>query len=103
MIEKSVKIKTEYGEMETFVKHPDEGGPFPLIIFLMDAPGMRPELHFMACRLAVSGYYVVLPNLYYRTDPDFVLDFEGLNQTSIDKMFEKGDLKKLFETKSLLS
>ncbi|MAT87836.1 MAG: hydrolase [Aestuariivita sp.] len=88
MIEKNTIIKTEYGEMEAFVKHPDEGGPFPLVIFLMDAPGMRSELHFMARRLTVSGYYVVLPNLYYRTDPDFVLDFAGLNETSIDKMFE---------------
>ena len=88
MIEKSVKIKTEYGEMETFAKHPDEGGPFPLVLFLMDAPGMRPELHDMASRLASNGYYVALPNLYYRTDPNFVLDFDDTTQASRDKMYE---------------
>jgi carboxymethylenebutenolidase len=38
MIEKNAIINTEHGAMETYVKHPDEGGPFPLVIFLMDAP-----------------------------------------------------------------
>ena len=88
MIEKSALIKTEDGEMETFIKHPDERGPFPVIVFLMDAPGMRSELHDMASRLATSGYYVTLPNLYYRTDPNFVLDFRDQTQNSKDKMFE---------------
>ena len=88
MIEKSAIIKTENGEMETHIKHPDEGGPFPVIFFLMDAPGMRTELHDMASRLATSGYYVAMPNLYYRTDPNFVLDFGDKTQNSRDKMFE---------------
>jgi carboxymethylenebutenolidase len=34
----------------------------------MDAPGIREELRDMARRLATSGYYVMLPNLYYRSD-----------------------------------
>ena len=62
MIEKSTLINSWDGEMETFIKYPDEEGPFPVIIFLMDAPGMRAELHDMASRLATSGYYVALPN-----------------------------------------
>ena len=33
---------------------------------LMDAPGIRDELYDMTRRLASVGYYVVLPNLYYR-------------------------------------
>ena len=88
MIEKNALINSSDGEMETFIKHPDEKGPFPVIVFLMDAPGMRAELHDMASRLATSGYYVALPNLYYRTDPNFVLDFDDKTQTSRDKMFE---------------
>lgn len=89
MIEKSMLIETEYGDMETFIKHPDEGGPFPVVIFLMDAPGMRLELHDMARRLATSGYYVALPNLYYRTDPNFILDFADKTETSRIKMYEQ--------------
>ena len=33
---------------------------------IMDAPGKREELHDMARRLGSVGYYVMLPNLYYR-------------------------------------
>jgi carboxymethylenebutenolidase len=41
------------------------------VLFYMDAPGRREELHDMARRLASAGYYVILPNLYYRRDRDF--------------------------------
>jgi carboxymethylenebutenolidase len=39
----------------------------------MDAPGKREELHDMARRLATVGYYVMLPNLYYRRVREFVV------------------------------
>lgn len=59
--------------MNTFVVCPEEGGPFPVVFFYMDAPGKREELHDMARRIAAVGYYVVLPNLYYRQTHDFEL------------------------------
>jgi carboxymethylenebutenolidase len=34
----------------------------------MDAPGIREELRDMARRLGTVGYYVMLPNLYYRSN-----------------------------------
>jgi carboxymethylenebutenolidase len=37
-----------------------------MILFYMDAPAIREELRDMARRLASVGYYVMLPNLYYR-------------------------------------
>ena len=37
---------------------------------LMDAPGIRQELYDMARRLAATGFYVMLPNLYYRAGRD---------------------------------
>jgi len=73
MIEKHLDIPTADGAMNTFVVHPDEGGPHPVVLFYMDAPGKREELHDMARRLAAVGYYVVLPNLYYRWERDFVM------------------------------
>lgn len=66
MIERTVDIATGDGDMSTFIYHPDDGGPHPVIIFYMDAPGIREELRDMARRLAAGGYYVLLPNLYYR-------------------------------------
>ena len=71
MIDRELDITTADGVMNTFVTHPEEGGPFPVVLFYMDAPGKREELHDMARRLGTSGYYVMLPNLYYRRTRDF--------------------------------
>jgi carboxymethylenebutenolidase len=76
MIEATVDIRTADGEMETFICHPERGGPFPAVFFLMDAPGIREELRDMARRLGTSGYYVLLPNLYYRAGRDSIFDSE---------------------------
>jgi carboxymethylenebutenolidase len=70
MIEETLDIKMTDGEMETFICRPDRGGSFPAIFMLMDAPGIREELYQMTRRLASVGYYVVLPNLYYRAGKD---------------------------------
>jgi carboxymethylenebutenolidase len=69
MIEEQVDITTPEGEMTTFVFHPEHGGPFPVVLYLMDAPGIRPALKDMASRLASAGYYVMLPWLFYRGGP----------------------------------
>ena len=66
MIDQQIEIPTKDGHTATFITHPERGGPFPVIIFYMDAPAIREELRDMARRLGTSGYYVMLPNLYYR-------------------------------------
>ncbi|MDH5540660.1 MAG: dienelactone hydrolase family protein [Rhizobacter sp.] len=73
MIQHHIDIPTADGAMNSFVVHPEEGGPFPVVLFYMDAPGKREELHDMARRLASVGYFVVLPNLYYRKSRDYWL------------------------------
>lgn len=72
MIEHELDLHTADGLMNTFVTRPDGAGPYPVVIFLMDAPGKREELHDMARRIATVGYYVLLPNLYYRRVREFV-------------------------------
>jgi carboxymethylenebutenolidase len=88
MIETHVDITTKDGAMNTFIACPEEGGPFPMVIFAMDAPGKREELHDMARRIAAVGYYVVLPNLYYRKVREFHMYMEGITR---EKMFEQMD------------
>ena len=66
MIDQQIDIPTKDGNTTTFITHPERGGPFPVIIFYMDAPAIREELRDMARRLGTSGYYVMLPNMYYR-------------------------------------
>lgn len=72
MIERTLDLPTRAGAMESFVCHPERGGPHPAVLLLMDAPGIREELRDMTRRLATVGYCVVLPNLYYRAGRDSV-------------------------------
>jgi carboxymethylenebutenolidase len=83
MIDREIDIQTGGGAMNTFVTHPEEDGPHPLVLFLMDAPGKREELHDMARRLGSAGYYVMLPNLYYRRLREF-----DMASSSREEMFE---------------
>ena len=66
MQERHENLETPEGTMPTFVVHPDGDGPFPVILFYMDAPAIREELYDMARRVAGEGYYVLLPDLFYR-------------------------------------
>jgi carboxymethylenebutenolidase len=75
MIEHIVHIATPHGVCPTFVVHPERDGPHPVILFLMDAPAIREELRDMARRFAAVGYYVMLPNLYYRAGVDELWPF----------------------------
>ncbi|NKC13680.1 MAG: dienelactone hydrolase family protein [Gammaproteobacteria bacterium] len=85
MLDKHIDITTADGDMNTFITCPQEGGPHPVVIFYMDAPGKREELHDMARRIATVGYYVVLPNLYYRDTREFHLGMPGATR---ERMFE---------------
>jgi carboxymethylenebutenolidase len=66
MIEQTIEVPTKDGAMTTFIVHPERDTPHPIVIFFMDAPAIREELRDMARRIAAVGYYVMLPNLYYR-------------------------------------
>jgi carboxymethylenebutenolidase len=85
MIEHHLDITTVDGAMNSFVVHPEEGGPHPVVLFYMDAPGKREELHDMARRLASVGYFVVLPNLYYRRERDYQL--KDRSEPEMTRMF----------------
>jgi carboxymethylenebutenolidase len=67
MIEQTVDIATKHGAITTFIAHPERDGAHPVVLFFMDAPAIREELRDMARRIASAGYYVMLPNLYYRS------------------------------------
>jgi carboxymethylenebutenolidase len=80
MQERVVDIPTPAGTMNTYIFHPDRKGPFPVVVMYMDSIGVREELVDMCRRIATVGYYVIMPNLYYRThrsvdiDPTRILD-----------------------------
>lgn len=69
MIVEQVALETGDGSMPTWIYRPEASGPHPLVLYLMDAPSIRPALHDMASRLATAGYYVMMPYLFYRGGP----------------------------------
>ena len=75
MSQANVTIPTPNGDARAFVFTPDNGqGPWPAAIMFMDAPAIRPALFEMGERLAQAGYYVVLPDLFWRAGPYPPLD-----------------------------
>ncbi|HEY2358072.1 MAG TPA: dienelactone hydrolase family protein [Phenylobacterium sp.] len=75
-----VSIAMPDGEARAFVFTPDptsqEGGdgPWPATILYMDAPAIRPAMFEMGERLAHAGYYVLLPDVFWRAGPYPPLD-----------------------------
>jgi carboxymethylenebutenolidase len=67
MAHQTIEIRTEDGRCPTYLFTPSSNGPWPGVIFFMDGLGIRPALFEMAERLASGGYYVILPDLYYRS------------------------------------
>ncbi len=62
-----ITLPTPEGDARAFVFKPDSGsGPWPAAIIAMDAPAIRPALFEMGERLAAAGYYVLLPDLFWR-------------------------------------
>jgi len=67
-------IKTADGICPSFIYHPEGDGPWPGVLMFMDGPGMRPAIQAVAQRLADAGYYVLLPDLFYRSGPYAPID-----------------------------
>ncbi len=89
MIEQTVDISTKDGKTTTFIVHPERDGAHPVVMFFMDAPAIREELRDMARRIAAVGYYVMLPNLYYRSGVMELADLPTLpEKESRARMFE---------------
>lgn len=96
MIEKTVEIRTKDGTVDTFICHPERNGPHPAVIFYMDAPAIREELRDMARRIATVGYYVMLPNLYYRAGHGLELGPRASQENTPER-------KRMFELASSLN
>ncbi|PCG83801.1 dienelactone hydrolase [Streptomyces sp. WZ.A104] len=60
------RIPTADGVADAFVAFPDDGERHPGVLLYPDAFGLRPVLEELARELAGHGYYVLVPNLYYR-------------------------------------
>jgi carboxymethylenebutenolidase len=64
-----VEIKTKDGSCPSYVYRPAGSGPWPAVLVFMDGIGIRPAMLELGERLASYGYFVLLPDLFYRSGP----------------------------------
>ncbi len=65
----AASVTTRDGEMRCFTFQPARHGPWPAVIVYMDALAIRPALLALGQRIADLGYYVLVPDLFYRSGP----------------------------------
>jgi carboxymethylenebutenolidase len=70
----TLRIPTPDGRADAFAAFPGDGERHPGVLLYADAFGLRPELERKARELAGHGYYVLVPNLWYRHGPAPVTD-----------------------------
>ena len=71
---KTLQIPTADGQADALATFPDGGGRHPGVLMYADAFGIRPVLREMARELAGHGYYVLVPNFFYRHGPTPVIE-----------------------------
>jgi len=64
-----IDIKTRDGICPSYVYRPATGGPWPAVLVFMDGLAIRPAMLELGARLATYGYFVLLPDLFYRSGP----------------------------------
>lgn len=62
----TIDITTPDGVADAYLTRPDGDGPYPAVLFMIDAIGLRPRIEEMADRIAERGYTVLAPNVFYR-------------------------------------
>ncbi|MEV7526306.1 dienelactone hydrolase family protein [Streptomyces sp. NPDC091371] len=71
---KTLQIPTADGRADAFAAFPDHGEQHPGVLMYADGFGIRPVLREMARELAGHGYYVLVPNFFYRHGPTPVIE-----------------------------
>ncbi|MFD8691758.1 dienelactone hydrolase family protein [Streptomyces sp. NPDC059651] len=90
MTVKTLHIPTADGRADAFAAFPDRGERCPGVLMYPDGFGIRPVLREMARELAGHGYYVLVPNLFYRHGPAPMIDLpEHIGEGTRAKVFEQ--------------
>jgi len=90
----TIEIKTRDGTCPCHVYRPPGTGPWPAVLIYMDALAIRPAMLEIGERLSTYGYYVLLPDLFYRSgryeplDPHTVFNDPVKRQYFTEKLFK---------------
>ncbi|MGW6713314.1 dienelactone hydrolase family protein [Streptomyces globisporus] len=69
-----MQIPATDGLADAFAAYPDHGDRHSGVLMYPDAFGIRPVIRDLAGQLAGHGYYVLVPNFFYREGPTPVID-----------------------------
>ncbi|MFF0164389.1 dienelactone hydrolase family protein [Streptomyces prasinus] len=87
---RTLRIPTADGQADAFAAFPDRGEQHPGILMYSDGFGIRPVLREMARELAGHGYYVLVPNLFYRHGPAPVIELpEHIGEKARSSVFAR--------------
>lgn len=64
-----IEITTRDGRCPCYLWRPAGEGPWPAVLVYMDGIGIRPAMLEVGERIASEGYFVLLPDLFYRSGP----------------------------------
>jgi carboxymethylenebutenolidase len=88
-----LEIETKDGTCPSYVYRPTGSGPWPAVLIFMDGLGIRPAMLEIGERLATYGYFVLLPDLFYRSgryepmDPRVVFADPDQRKVLMEKFF----------------
>lgn len=77
-IRKMIDIQTPDGLCDSYVTFHKDKKNQPVVLLYMDAIGLRKRIFDMADHIAGHGYYVIAPNVFYRSKRAPVVDYELL-------------------------
>ncbi|MEU7046865.1 dienelactone hydrolase family protein [Streptomyces eurythermus] len=87
---KTLRIPTADGHADAFAAFPDHGERHPAVLMYPDGFGVRPALRALARRLAGHGYYVLVPNIFYRHGPAPVIELpEHIGEEARPRVFAR--------------
>lgn len=88
-----LEVTTSHGVAPVWAHYPDGDGPWPAVVMFTDALGVRETSLAMADRLAQHGYFVLLPDVFYRmppADPPFVAsDVFNNNPPELERLIKR--------------
>jgi carboxymethylenebutenolidase len=91
-----IDIKTRDGLCPSYVYRPAGTGPWPAVLVYMDGLAIRPAMLEIGERLAPHGYFVLLPDLFYRSGPYAPMDAKAVIADLSDPERRKVFLDKYF-------
>ncbi len=73
-------VAADGGVMPTYVAEPTNGGPYPIVIVFMEAFGVNGHIKNVANRFASEGYVAIAPDMYYRVEPNIVIEYSDVQK-----------------------